>query len=329
MLRSIKGIDLFRKVTQDFQQSTALGGILSLISFLTMLLLLTTELYSYHYSPLRPSLQVEPHSDEDYMLLSLNISLFSSPCSSLVVFYVDSTQHHFKFYSIHRQVLSSEGEVLSTEPYLEINDVSEQGCGSCYGAESEWRSCCNSCGEVMEAYANKNWKPPQFSDITQCQKFVSSDSVKGPGCRLTGSIQVKKIPGSLHIKNTFNLDRRSAQSYSARHFIESLAFVDPKSQIQAGRGPLDGSGVERGFVVNYYLKLMPAIRDKEKYYEPSTNHLVFERVTNPEVIFTYDLEPITTVYDSEKSLVKFTVNVCAIIGGWFAVTVFVSRLIIK
>jgi hypothetical protein len=219
--------------------------------------------------------------------------------------------------------------VILSEPYIEINDISEEGCGSCYGAESEWRKCCNSCGEVMEAYGNKNWRPPQFSDIHQCKKFVLSPSTTGPGCRLSGSLQVKKIPGSIHLKNTLNMDRRSAQSFSARHIIHSLAFVDPKADMTETTGPLDGTGIDYGFIVNYYLKLMPALRQQGKFYESSANHLVFERITNPEVIFTYDVEPITTVYLYQKDFLKFIVNVSAIVGGWFAVTVFWSRLIIK
>ena len=31
-------------------------------------------------------------------------------------------------------------------------------CGSCYGAETEERKCCNTCNEVRDAYRAKTWK---------------------------------------------------------------------------------------------------------------------------------------------------------------------------
>ena len=181
----------------------------------------------------------------------------------------------------------------------------------------------------MEAYGVKSWKPPVFADIQQCKKLVSKESNKGPGCRLTGEMKVKKIPGSIHFKNSLNLDRKTAQSYSASHKIDQFLFTDPKSSVIGISGPMDGTFVEGGYTINYYLKLMPASKKEGKFYEPSANNLVFQRISNPEVIFTFDIEPITTIYDYDKNVMKFLVNICAIIGGWFAITVFLSRLIIK
>jgi hypothetical protein len=327
-MRSIKGVDLFRKVTQDYHQSTTLGGALSIISLLFMIFLVLAEVHFYNTAQPIPHLQVEPHSDDDFFLLSTNISFPNCPCNSLVIFFTDSTKHHYKFYSLQRTVLDQFGTSVGEEPFIEIGEENE-GCGSCYGAETEWRKCCNSCGEVMEAYGIKAWKPPSFADIQQCKKLVSTESNKGPGCRLTGDIEVKKIPGSIHFKNSLNLDRRNAQKYRASHRIDKFLFTDPKSTVQGISGPMDGTFVEGGFIVHYYLKLMPAVKNDGKFYESSANNLVFERISNPEVIFTFDIEPITTIYKQETNLMGFLVNICAIIGGWFAITVFLSRLIIK
>lgn len=47
-------------------------------------------------------------------------------------------------------------------------------CGSCYGAETVERKCCNTCDEVKEAYHKKSWKfDPR--GIEQCKGQVSSD----------------------------------------------------------------------------------------------------------------------------------------------------------
>lgn len=327
-MRAIKGVDLFRKVAQDYHQSTTLGGVLSIISFLGMIFLVLAQVHFFINAEPVPRLQIEPHSDEDFLLLLVNISFPNSPCNSIVVYFTDVSKHQFKFYSLHRTILDQFGNSVAEEPFIELWEENED-CGSCYGAETEWRKCCNSCGDVMEAYGVKNWKPPVFADIQQCKKLVSQESNKGPGCRLTGELNVKKIPGSIHFKNSLNLDRKSAQKYSGSHKIDKFLFTDPKNSVTGISGPMDNTYIESGYIIHYYLKLMPAITSEGKFYESSANNLVFERISNPEVIFTFDLEPITTIYENKESLAEFSVDVCAIIGGWFAITVFLSRLIIK
>jgi endoplasmic reticulum-Golgi intermediate compartment protein 3 len=327
MMRSLKAFNLYPRVSQGIEQSTAQGGLLSLISLSVMLLLILSESHSYFFSPPRVRLQVEASSSEK-MLISVDISFFTMPCNSLVTFYTDTANEHFRFFSLTRSVLDSEGTVVSTETALQIDDVVE-GCGSCYGAHSRQGQCCNSCAQVMEAYGLKKWKPPQFADIEQCQKFVTSNSAKGPGCRLTGDMTVNKVPGSIHFKNTMNLDRMTVMRFNDFHKVNNFVFKDPEANVGEVRGPADGVEIKNGFTTNYYLKLMAAVTGKGKYYEASENHLVLERPANPEVIFTYDIEPISTIYEEEKDFPKFLVSICAIVGGWYAITLLISKVFIN
>eukprot|EP00960_Hanusia_phi_P047236 758314-Hanusia_phi.AAC.1 len=43
------------------------------------------------------------------------------------------------------------------------------GCGSCYGAESSDRPCCESCKDVQDAYRAKSWGWPGNNAIAQCR----------------------------------------------------------------------------------------------------------------------------------------------------------------
>ena len=63
MLRSLKAVDLYRKAAVDIKQSTASGGLLSLISYIVIIILLCSEVNSYFLSAPVPKLLVEPHSD--------------------------------------------------------------------------------------------------------------------------------------------------------------------------------------------------------------------------------------------------------------------------
>ena len=42
-------------------------------------------------------------------------------------------------------------------------------CGSCYGAETNERKCCNTCEEVQDAYRNKGWGVQDYSKFEQCK----------------------------------------------------------------------------------------------------------------------------------------------------------------
>ena len=51
-------------------------------------------------------------------------------------------------------------EVVKDEEVKSENstEVEEVKCGSCYGAETEDRKCCNTCEEVKQQYIRKSWK---------------------------------------------------------------------------------------------------------------------------------------------------------------------------
>ena len=42
-------------------------------------------------------------------------------------------------------------------------------CGSCYGAETPERPCCNSCDDVRAAYQQKGWVLGKTTDVAQCK----------------------------------------------------------------------------------------------------------------------------------------------------------------
>ena len=77
-----------------------------------------------------------------------------------------------------------DGVVVETEKVEEINkeEVKEKAaeeenalarvdeCGSCYGAETEERKCCNTCEDVQTAYREKGWGIQEMDKFEQCKK---------------------------------------------------------------------------------------------------------------------------------------------------------------
>ena len=77
------------------------------------------------------------------------------------------------------------------------------------------------------------------------------------------------------------------------------------------------------------MKIVPTVTERGRYYHASVNHLSFNSQQIPEVKFTYDFEAITSVYTNKKSSSQLLVSICAIVGGWYALTIFLTKFIIK
>ena len=68
--------------------------------------------------------------------------------------------------------------------------IKKDTCGSCYGAESSHRSCCNSCEDIISAYMEMGWALKSTEQFEQCQKEQAEKhiSINKEGCRLTGML---------------------------------------------------------------------------------------------------------------------------------------------
>ena len=110
-----------------------------------------------------------------------------------------------------KQRISLEGTPIG-EPNIEIIGQLEAAlteplpvdyCGSCYGAETPLRHCCNTCEDVKKAYEEKGWSLGNLlKNSTQCLRDKGNPyaSVKqGEGCRISGTMKVNKVAGNFHI----------------------------------------------------------------------------------------------------------------------------------
>ena len=74
-------------------------------------------------------------------------------------------------------------------------------CFSCYGAETDQLSCCNTCDDVREAYRLKGWAFNNPKGIQQCVDEGFTDKLAEQikeGCKAKGYIEVNKVGGNIH-----------------------------------------------------------------------------------------------------------------------------------
>lgn len=79
-------------------------------------------------------------------------------------------------------------------------------CGECGGAPppstAKKPGCCNTCDEVREAYAERQWSFGDGSGIEQCRREGYAERLNAQrreGCRIEGVIRVNKVVGNFHI----------------------------------------------------------------------------------------------------------------------------------
>lgn len=71
-------------------------------------------------------------------------------------------------------------------------------CGSCYGADTPQKQCCNSCDEVKVAYRNMGWAL-SIDSMEQCiaegqtTASIQHDLQEGQGCQMVGFLEVNKV----------------------------------------------------------------------------------------------------------------------------------------
>ena len=212
---TLKRFDGFAKPMEDFRVRTRSGGVLTVLSAIVMLLLFASEIRDY----------LEPESKEELFVdtsrtgkLKINVDIVFSQIScdflGIDAMDVSGEQHIDIEHNIYKRRLDLEGKPIEDAQKEHnlgavakvVNNTKTQAsnetvCGSCYGAETEERKCCNTCNDVREAYRIKTWKfDPR--GIEQCRDGLTSEIEERAlkeGCQIYGYLEVNRVGGSFHI----------------------------------------------------------------------------------------------------------------------------------
>eukprot|EP00195_Chlamydomonas_chlamydogama_P017193 CAMPEP_0202900984 /NCGR_PEP_ID=MMETSP1392-20130828/12586_1 /ASSEMBLY_ACC=CAM_ASM_000868 /TAXON_ID=225041 /ORGANISM="Chlamydomonas chlamydogama, Strain SAG 11-48b" /LENGTH=284 /DNA_ID=CAMNT_0049587463 /DNA_START=274 /DNA_END=1131 /DNA_ORIENTATION=+ len=165
------------------------------------------------------------------------------------------------------------------------------------------------------------------------------------GCRLTGTMLVKRVAGRIHIsvhqQMVFQLlpqllgGHHVPKILNMSHHVHSLSF----GPHYPGRiNPLDGfhrmvTGDFKSF--KYFIKVVPTeyygrlggVTETQQYSVSEYSQVITNDGNMAAAVdFMYDVSPIVvTVNDSPPSILHFVVRMCAVIGGVFAVTRMTDR----
>ena len=296
-MRSVKGLDLFKKLPTDHFPQTTTGGVFTLIAFGTMCALFVLEFNSY----LNPAIVKDTYVNvarEDQIQVNINITLPNVPCGMAGIDIQDSVGGHS----------------------MDLGNALKK----------------------LQFASNGTLKPIQTLDssVPTIRKAIN----EGDYCRFEGNFRVGSLPGNFHLSfhsqhaQAHQLSHQELRKLRLEHTLSHLSFgADLHSFIsdeenQEIFAPYDNQLVTfepDGQVYNteYFIKIIPI-----QLYDESTGvmHNSYQYAMNSKssptntmfgaIYFRYDIDCITVKYTRKsRSLTHFLINICAILGGVFAV----------
>ncbi|KAI4307371.1 hypothetical protein L6164_030570 [Bauhinia variegata] len=359
IMSKLRNLDAYPKINEDFYSRTLSGGVITLASSVVMLLLFFSELRLYLHAVTETKLVVDTSRGET-LRINFDVTFPALPCSilSLDAMDISGEQHLDVKHDIIKKRLDTHGNVIEARqdgigaPKIEKPlqrhggrlEHNETYCGSCYGAEASDDDCCNSCEEVREAYRKKGWALSDPDLIDQCKREGFLQSIKdedGEGCNIYGFLEVNKVAGNFHFApgksfqqsgvHVHDLQVFQKESFNVSHRINRLAFGEYFPGVV---NPLDGvqwTQVAPSGTYQYFIKVVPTVYTEVSGHTIQSNQFsVTEHFKSgevgrlqslPGVFFFYDLSPIKVTFTEEhNSFLHFLTNVCAIVGGVFAVS---------
>jgi len=338
----LRKLDVYAKVHDDYRIKTHSGGLISLMSIVTMVVLFFSELHTYL------SVEVVDHIIVDTTLnqklpIGLNITFPHLRCDEVSVDTVDS---------MGENQVDIAGDLvklpLDARGFLSAGDhtIAPGECLPCLEAqEYDATRCCNTCRELKDAYMEAGLPYYHILDTAlQCKDVV--------GCQVHGDVLVSKVGGNVHValgKSTvrdgkhvheFNI-KDVSDGFNTSHAIHRLEFGE---RVPGVSSPLEGTTkiVKHGaYMFHYYIKLVPTMFTGSDGVMYTHQYSVTDNDKNvlvgkgelaglPGVFLVYEFTPFM-VQKIEKvvPLSHFLTSVCAIIGGVFTVAGMIDALLYR
>mmetsp|Transcript_78828 Transcript_78828/g.249132 ORF Transcript_78828/g.249132 Transcript_78828/m.249132 type:complete len:348 (-) Transcript_78828:153-1196(-) len=332
-MRTIKRLDLYRKVPRDLTEPTLSGAAVSCCTVTLAVYLFLSEFFVFVHRKWESEMFISESKTEEKLQINLDITLPSMPCELLSFDAQDVMGSHEvdAHGNLFKERLTSKGDVIAKEEMK----------GSHYGASSTLSR------HFSFGYDNQ--------DVDRIRKMIHS----GEGCRVAGFVRVNRVPGNVHLSTyshsyLFGSLYQETRNINISHRINHVSFGtdDDISYVRKhfkGTGivaPLDGMtqvvtqkknayGYSDSAIFEYYTKVVPTTYvplDKPPLhvYQFTANS---NRITNqqmPSLYLRYDFSPVTVRYqETREKLSHFLVQICAVVGGIFTVAGILDSLLHK
>lgn len=367
VLRRVAAVDMFPKPKEDFQrQQTTAGATVSMVTVGVIVALLLWEGIGYcvGWNAYDTDLTIDGNMNRS-MDVNIDITFPRNPCSSLSVNVRDAagSRRINVTRSLQKIPLTSRGDSAYVGRIFEVGEESDESesCKSCFlsqdvasikgQVDSEGKlhtsKCCFTCDDVTKAYEAANLLEPPQNAIPQC---LSELAKTNPGCRVVGTLHLKKISGTLvfaprQTSSGYKLDE--LLRFRSDHRINRLVIGNPRVKRFSKQGTisqLEGHEYKNDRYlseVRYFLSVVPTtynsktrqpsdVRTYEYAVQFHSRKLLIGYDGIPSVIFGFDFSPIQIDnYFRRPPVAQFAIKLCGIVGGLFVVLGIVDRVIAR
>eukprot|EP00128_Syssomonas_multiformis_P014493 Colp12_sorted_trinity150504_noHs@31376 len=319
----ISNFDAFPKVLSSYKQSTTTGGTVSLIAFIIISVLVTSEFFAYRDIDTAYSYKVDPHP-EGALDVNLDITI-AMRCHDLGADVLDVS-------GIQRSdtlLQKSEAHFELAENQKEwLRHVRERVAGL---ADVQVDSL------VRYASLRHEMPPPEV-------RTTPPDA-----CRIHGVISVSKVAGNFHITagrsvpsfrgHAHDMGGIANNALNFTHRIDRLSFGPDFPGIVS---PLDGivkSTSDHLQMYQYMISIVPTVyRTVNGHHLDTNQYSVAEHARSIDhtggshgvagIFFKYDFFSVMVEIEEQRtSFLHFLVRLCGIIGGTFATSGYIHYLL--
>jgi hypothetical protein len=172
--RSLKKLDLYCKVEEDFQVKTGTGAFLTMLTWVVVVVLLFTELRSFFRVEATEHMVVDTAMHTG-IRVNMNITFHALSCAEVQMDAMDVSgynQLNVEHDLVKWRLRASDGSVVGApvtsvignnpsaeevEAAKKLPPLPADYCGSCHGAETLGVRCCNNCEELKMAFRARQW----------------------------------------------------------------------------------------------------------------------------------------------------------------------------
>ncbi|KAL3842000.1 hypothetical protein ACJMK2_020074 [Sinanodonta woodiana] len=323
-LKVVKELDAFPKVPENFQETTAAGGGVSILTFIFILVLVISEMRYYADTSLKFDYMVDT---EVKGKLKINIDMtVAMRCELIGADILDQTgQDTYSF-----------GQLNLDNAYFELSPKQKRYHEITLEVNRYLRNQYHAIQELL-------WLSRYTASLNPGMPAREDNPTGRPtACRVHGSLEVNKVAGNFHItagKSIPVIPRGHAHlalmvnegEYNFSHRIDSFSFGDPIVGIV---NPLDGELLianSNRHIFQYFMQVVPTqvrtyINSADAYqFSVTERNRTIDHASGshgvPGIFVKYDLSPISIrVREEHRPYWQFLVRMCGIIGGTFAVS---------
>lgn len=328
-LKGVKELDAFPKIPESYVETSPVGGILSLLTLVIIIILIYAEM-SYFLSS-RFVFKFVPDTDIDAKL-KINIDLtVAMPCGAIGADILDSTNQNVLQFGLLEQ----------EDTWFELDLEQRMQFDSMRQINSYLR-------EEFHALQDLLWRSGQNTLFAELPRRNVVPQGPPDACRVFGSLVLNKVAGNFHITagRSLSLPRGhvhisafvSDAAYNFSHRINRFSFGDPSPGIVH---PLEGDEkitdqnmmLYQYFVdvvptdVDTFLRRMTTYQYSVKDHERPINHMKGSHGI-PGIFFKYDMSALKVkVIQERDTFGQFIVRLCASVGGIYTTSGIINSVV--